>query len=472
MILTSFIACLAIFTIIGVVSIKYKKNTDSDYLLAGRDLSPGLAGLSAVATTNSGFMFTGWIGLSYMMGLPAIWFMLGLGSGTIFGLFTANKHIRKASVEHNALSYGGLISGWQGKHQPKLRILIGVVILALLSVYGAAQLTAGSKALHVLFDWDYSTGAILGAAIILLYCYSGGLRASVWTDVAQSIVMIAAMGILFIVAFIDLGGFQSFWQQLGQIDPKLIQLFPTNAEFGPLLYIAGWVAAGVGVIGQPHIMVRFMSLNDQKNMNKSLYYYLAWYVTFFTISFLVGLMSRVYLPDSVNFDAELALPNIALNLLPETLVGIILAGLFAASMSTADSIVLSCSASLTRDVRGKGDEHPWQTKLGTLLITMVILSVALWGNKSVFALVIGAWGMLAAAFAPLIILNILKQDIPELTACLMIIIGVVVTFTWREYGLNASIPEALPGILGAFLVYAVNRLFTRFASARSESLVD
>jgi len=456
MILTSFITCLLLFTIIGVISIKYKKNSDSDYLLAGRDLSPGLAGLSAVATTNSGFMFTGWIGLTYMMGLPAIWFMLGLGSGTIFGMFTANKHIRKASVEHNALSYGGLISGWQGKEQPWLRLLIGVVILALLSVYGAAQLTAGSKALHVLFDWNYSTGAILGAAIILLYCYAGGLRASVWTDVAQSIVMIGAMGMLFFVAYQELGGFNAFWQKLEQIDPKLVDIFPTNASFGPLLYIAGWVGAGIGVIGQPHIMVRFMSLDDQKNMKKSLIYYLLWYVTFF-LSFTVGLMSRVFLPDAANFDAELALPNIAMSLLPEMLVGIILAGLFAASMSKADSIVLSCSASLTREIRGKDDEHPWQTKVGTVLITLIILSIALWGNKSVFALVIGAWGMLAAAFAPLIILNIFKQNIPQIVACLMIILGVGVTFSWRQLGLNASIPEALPGILTAFAVFGVYR---------------
>lgn len=463
MLLASFIACLLIFTVIGVLSIRYKKNSDSDYLLAGRDLSPGLAGLSAVATTNSGFMFTGWIGMSYMMGLSAIWFMLGLGSGTIFGLFTANKHIRKASVEKNALSYGGLISQWQGKQQPKLRILIGIIILALLSVYGAAQLTAGSKALHVLFDWDYSTGAILGAAVIILYCYSGGLRASVWTDVAQSIVMIGAMGLLFIVAYLELGGFQAFWQQLGQIDPQLTQLFPANTSFGPLLYIVGWIAAGVGIIGQPHIMVRFMSLNEQKNMNKSLIYYLIWYVTFFFMSFAVGLMSRVFLQETGSFDAELALPNIALNLLPEILVGIILAGLFAASMSTADSIVLSCSASLTRDIRGKEEEHPWQTKIATLLITLVVLSIALWGNKSVFALVIAAWGMLASAFAPLIILNIFKQKIPEITACIMMLIGVGVTFSWRHAGLNSSIPEALPGMLAAFATYLFYRIFAAFS---------
>lgn len=453
MILTSFITCLIIFTVIGILSIKYKKNSDSDYLLAGRDLSPGLAGLSAVATTNSGFMFTGWIGLSYMMGLPAIWFMLGLGSGTIFGLFTANKHIRQASVKNNALSYGGLISGWQGNKQLWLRRLIGVVILALLSVYGAAQLTAGSKALHVLFNWDYSSGAIIGALVILIYCYAGGLRASVWTDVAQSIIMIGAMAILFVMALIELGGLQSFWLQLGQIDPNLTQLFPSNTSFGPLMYIAGWLAAGIGVIGQPHIMVRFMSLDDAKNMNKSLFYYLGWYVTFFIMSFGVGIMSRVFLPDATNFDAELALPNIAINLLPEVLVGIILAGLFAASMSTADSIVLSCSASLTRDVIGKKDQNPWLTKVGTLLITLMILSIALWGSQSVFALVIGAWGMLAAAFAPLIILNIFQQKIPEFVACAMIILGIAITFSWRQVGLNASVPEALPGMLAAFGLY-------------------
>jgi sodium/proline symporter len=453
MIVISFIVCLVFFAAIGIASIVAKRNNTQDYLLAGRSLNPAIAGLSAVATTNSGFMFTGWIGLSYATGISAIWFMLGLGSGTLFGLFKASKSIRKVSEARDVLTYGGLLSRWQGTDYKWLRIITGLIILVFLSTYAAAQLTAGGKALHVLLDWNYETGAILGSGIILLYCFSGGLRASVWTDVAQSIVMFIAMGVLFFYCLIALGGFGVFWSQLGNIDSALTNFVPQTAHFGPLLYIGGWFAAGIGILGQPHIIVRFMSLDSADNTKKSLMYYMVWYILFFVMSFLVGLMARVLIPDVGNFDPELALPMIALDLLPEVLVGIILAGLFAASMSTADSLVLSCSASLTRDLKINDNASTRLTKAGTMFVTLFTLSIALWGNKSVFVLVIFAWAALASSFAPLIVLYLLNQKPSQTTACFMMLAGLSAASIWHYLGLQKAIPEALPGMAAGFIAY-------------------
>jgi len=455
LILFSFIASLIVFVGVGVWSMRAKRASAEDYLLASRSLKPWLAGLSAVATTNSGFMFTGWIGLTYTMGLSSMWFMWGLGSGTLLSLYTVGRRLRANSEARQALSYGELLANWSGDRQRWTQRVIGLTILVFLSTYAAAQLTAGGKALHVLFDWSYDAGAIIGAGVIVIYCFSGGIRASVWTDAAQSIAMIGAMGILFAVCLTEIGGFGALYRGLHSIDPALTAVFPQNTLFGPGLYIAGWFIGGWGVAGQPHIMVRFMGVNSAAGVSRSLNYYVAWYVLFFAMSFLVGLMSRLLLTEAAAFDAELALPTIALNLLPEALVGVILAGLFAASMSTADSLVLGASAALLRDLMDRRAIAYLHAKLSTLATAAFVLAAALWGGQNVFALVTFSWGAMAAAFGPLLFASMLGWRPRQAAAVAMVLTGMGAACLWRTYGLSSSVYEALPGMLAALLVFAV-----------------
>jgi len=457
MIIASFISCLFIFLTIGLYSLRKKENTAEDYLLASRSLKPWLCGLSAVATTNSGFMFTAWIGMTYAMGISSIWFLLGLSSGITFGLFFTSKHIRVKSAENKTYSYGGLISLWQGKEMPILRHILGWGILIFLSTYAAAQLTASSKAMYVLFDWDLNTGAIIGAVVIFLYCYSGGFRASVWTDVAQSIVMIVAMFILLFVAITEIGGFGALYNKLAAIDPSLVSILP-DLQFSPWLYIFGWFLGGFGITGQPHVMTRFMALDSAENTNKSLYWYLTWYYAFFLTSWGVGLAAKVLLPEVGNFDAELALPMIANDLLPQFLVGIILAGLFAASISTADSLVLAASAALSRDILKQPSPSMLITKGSTVLITIAVLAISLWGNKSVFILVTLAWSALATAITPLLFLMIWKQKVNEWLAISMVICGAFTVFAWHFAEIDPFIWPSFPGIAVVLIIYISYRL--------------
>jgi len=348
MVLISFIAFLLLFVLIGVLSVKKRKKNSQDYLLAGQSVKPWLVALSAVATNNSGYMFIGMIGFTYTSGLQSIWLMVGWILGDlIIGSFVF-KGIRGVTEKNDILSYGGLISRWHGTEFKKLRFLVGLITVIFLGVYAAAQFKAGSKALHVLFGWDYSTGAIIGSVIVFLYCLSGGIRASIWTDAAQSIVMIFAMTMLFVVGVSNVGGFSEYISQLDAVAPGFLSVRPTGLlmdnSIGIMLFILGWIFAGFGVVGQPHIMVRFMTLDDVKNINKTRAYYYIWYIAFYTITIGVGLTARLILPETSTFDAELALPMISQKLLPEILIGVVLAGIFSATMSTADSQILSCSA--------------------------------------------------------------------------------------------------------------------------------
>ncbi|NNJ72551.1 MAG: sodium/proline symporter [Enterobacterales bacterium] len=457
MMIISFLVCLSFFLGIGLLSARKKQNTAADYLLASRSLSPWLCGLSAVATTNSGFMFTAWIGMTYTLGFSSIWFLLGLGLGSVFVLYTTSKQIRRVSEKVDTYSYGGLISHWQGSEMPILRHVLGWAILIFLSTYAAAQLTASSKAMHVLFGWDLSTGIYLGSIVIVMYCFAGGFRASVWTDVAQSIVMIFAMFLLAWVALDEIGGFASLYDTLEAIDPNLVGILP-SLQLAPIIYIVGWFLGGIGITGQPHIMVRFMAVNSEENAGRSLYWYFGWYFAFFFVSWVVGLCARALLPEVANFDSELALPTIAQEQLPQILVGLILAGLFAAAISTADSLVLSASAALSRDIFKKPSASMFITKGSTILISALVLVISLSGNKSVLMLVALAWSILATAITPLLYLFITKQPVPEWLALTMITVGCSVAIGWYFSGLDSLIWPSFPGFIAVAIVYGIYRL--------------
>lgn len=471
MVIASFLGFLFLFTIIGIVSvIKSKKNT-RDYLLAGHDMPPWLVALSAVATNNSGFMFTGMIGYTYVSGLSAVWVIGPWILGDFLASLFIHKKLRVVSEKDDALSFSGVLARWNDTHYHWIRRVSAIIIIIFLGIYAAAQLSAGSKALHVLLGWDYKAGAIIGSLIVLTYCFSGGIRASIWTDAAQSLVMVLAMGLLCFSAVNAVGGWYSFTEALYQVSPEYMQWFPgkiwPGVVLGPLLMIAGWISAGWGVTGQPHIMVRFMTMKSSQDMMRVRLYYYGWFVGFTILTLAAGFASRLLLPEVASFDSELALPTLAQQLLPDVGIGLILAGLFAATMSTADSQILSCSAALTRDL-GIGNKSYIITKMGTVFVTVTALLIALYGNDSVFQLVLIAWSALAAAFSPMLTVYVLGGRISERLGLIMMGAGMAAMLLWRAYGQTGTIYEVLPGMIAGFAVYGIGKLFSSSTKAASQ----
>lgn len=459
MMIGSFIFFLLVFVAIGVASAFVKSNDTGDYLLAGSNVPPWLVSLSAVATLNSGYMFIGLIGATYAFGIQTAWFLAGWVLGDLMASLFFHRRLRETTETQEVLSYGGAISNWHGKEQPILRVVIGLITLTFLGVYAGAQLSAGSKALHVLFEWDYSVGAIIGAVMVLAYCFAGGIRASIWTDAAQSFVMMFAMLLMLYMTVNASGGFSGFFDRLDAVSPEYMNVFPSDLQFGITLFLASWIFAGVGVIGQPHIMVRFMTMDKPEDIGRVRVYYYSWYSIFCVLSVMVGLAARLLIPmDAGNFDAELALPTLATELLPPVLVGLVLAGLFAATMSTADSQILSCTAAVTRDLSFGRKPGYWVTKLATVGITALALLIALFASDNVFDLVLIAWSALGAAFGPLLILYCFKQKPNQFLAIAMIIGGVGTILLWRQWGYTDSIYEIMPGMLAGFAIFLLGKM--------------
>lgn len=461
MITTSFLLSLAIFLTIGMSSLLKSRNTQEDYLVAGKSIPAWLAGLSAVATNNSGFMFIGMIGLTYATGLSSIWLMIGWIIGDLLASFYILRPLHAASRSKKIHSYGGLLSHWNGDNNFYLRRLIGVLTVLFLSIYAAAQLKAGSKATEVLMDWEPSWGILIGAVIVLLYSAAGGLRASIWTDAAQSLVMLIGMSVLIVGGFELAGGWDAALVKMTNVNVHYLAWFPDTDTLGIFLFILGWLFGGIAVFGQPHIVVRFICLDSAQDINRMRCYYYGWFTLFYGATIAVGLLSRIAFPEQAGFDAELALPTMAMRVLPEPLVGLVLAALFAATLSTADSLILSCSASVTRDfTKRPGMLHSlWAAKLTTASVLSIAVIIALTGAESVFALVLDAWGLLGSAFTPLVLLLALDKRVHQALAISMTVVGVASFLLWQQLGLGGLIYTVAPGILAGLLTYFVGRFW-------------
>jgi len=459
MIALSFIFFLLLFTAVGVYAATQKQDSTSDYLLADRQVNPWLVALSALSTGQSGFLFTGQAGYAYTQGLSAIWLAIGWAIGDYLAWLLVFKKLRQVSETTESET----VPAFLAQKQPGYRWIAAIsalITIFFLGTYAAAQLLAGSKALNSLFGWNYAWGIIIGAIIVVIYCFSGGIRASIWTDSVQTIVMIGALLMLLVVTLFASGGVGDIFSNLGEIDPNLVKLFPSNLAWGFMPFFLGWLVAGFGAVGQPHIVVRAMAIDSADNMGKARdIRTICGFITAFTAIF-IGFAARVLLPD-LN-DPELALLDLSQSLLPGILVGVILAGLFAATISTADSQILSCSAALTQDLfPGLAKSYKF-AKIGTLIVTAIVLVIALANNDSVFGLITFAWSILASGLGVLLILRSYEKPVATPVAIAIMLVGICVSMYWK-LGLNLSgaVYEVFPGMAAGLLVYLVASLFVQ-----------
>ena len=459
MVIVSFLFFLFVVTSIGIYASRKSRGTTTDYIVASRSVGPVAVALSAIATAQSGFMFIGMIGFTYVYGISVIWLPLCWVTGEAIAWLFGYKRLRTKTAEFNVSTLPSFIS----YHDINTRInqvISGSLIVIFLCVYAAAQLTAGSKTLSVMLGWPNEFGVILATIVVMLYSLTGGVRALIWADVAQSVIMFMSMLGLMLFAVWTTGGFAELFIQLESTDPALVKLIPQDLKFGFPLFLAAWVCTGIGALGQPHIVVRPMSIDSPENIKKSRWIYLGYYLVFSISAVFAGLAIRILIPDLISADPEMGFPLLAQRLLPAFLVGLILAGIFAATISTADSQVLTCSAAITQDINVRWKENLRASHITTLLVMSAAALIAIYGSSNVFILAIRAYSALGAVLMPLVLLKCYGVEVGARTTTVMMLTSFCTIIIWADVlELNTSANEILPGVLMSLMVFGISRLF-------------
>jgi len=401
-------------------------------------------------------MFIGFIGFIFLQGYSAIWIALVSTIGQLVAWIWLYKYIQKEGSDRNLRSLSSLVSSKTGAQEAKIAAILSVFFLA---IYAAAQLTAGGVALNSMLEWPETTGILIGFVLVVAYCYAGGIRASIWTDAAQSSVMIVGSTILCVVAMGEVGGLSGLHNELVSIDSSMVNIYPSGLKFGATLWIAAFFLGGLGVAGQPQVVSRVMTLKDDSDRKQAMVWFFVWQTPFIALMFIIGLACRAIFDGTLSVDdAEKGLPLLAQSLNP-ILGGVILASIFAATMSTADSQVLACTAAITDDIKPEWKQNHGRTKQVTLVVAALATGISLIGQQfpgfgdSVFALVVFAVYGLGGIFVPLILIRMAGYEPDSQHTISMMVAALLGVLIWTVLGFGEYVFPSVPGMGAAFAVH-------------------
>jgi MFS family permease len=273
--------------------------------------------------------------------------------------------------------------------------------------------------------------------------------------------MIVGSTILCVVALQEVGGLSGLHSTLKSFDPDMVNIWPSSLKFGATLWLAAFFLGGLGIAGQPQVVSRVMTLKDDKARKEAAVWFFVWQTPFIILMFFIGLTCRAIFLDMDASDAETGLPVLAMAVLSPFLAGVILASIFAATMSTADSQVLACTAAITDDIRPQWSQDHSTTKKVTLGVAVFATVLSIVGQQfpgfgdSVFALVVLAVYGLGGIFVPLLLIRMMGYEPDTNHTIAMMIAAMSGVILWIITGFGTDIFPSVPGMGAAFAVHFI-----------------
>jgi sodium/proline symporter len=328
-------------------------------------------------------------------------------------------------------------------------------------------MNAAGKAFEAVFHLPYWLGVLAGAFIVLTYTITGGFRAICWTDVIQAGFMMVALLFMPVIVLVTVGGVASAWSTIGAEAPEVLTLSGGNAGFALLGFVVGLLGIGLGYPGQPHILSRFMAAKDSAAVKKGGVIAFIWFIIVYLGAIFFGVLARAHF--GTLGDPEQALPLACGQLLPAIIGGFVIAAIVSAICSTADSQLIVVSSTLSRDVFGRGKDaratdgtrYQMTDRLTLIVLGLIAVVFALTENRVIFTFVLYAWGVLGAAFGPLIILGLLWKRTNKAGAIAGMLVGSIVAVVWKEIDyLSSALYELVPAFILAFVAIVVVSLLS------------
>ncbi|MFL4479931.1 sodium/proline symporter PutP [Paeniglutamicibacter sp. ORCA_105] len=458
---------------LGIGYFAFKRTNDiDDYMLAGRGLKPGVAALSAGASDMSGWLLMGLPGAIYLNGLIEAWIAIGLTIGAWLNWkFVAPRLRSYTAVAQNAITIPSFFEKRLKDNSHFLRIAASVIILAFFTFYVSSGMVAAGKFFESSFGWNYFTGLFVVAGVTLLYTLFGGFLGATLTDVAQGLLMFAALIAVPIVAIFQMGNIGDLGSKIKDVNPEALNLFSSfNTTNGFLAAVAIFSTAawGLGYFGQPHIIVRFMALRSPSEAKTARRIGIGWMVLTAIGAIVTALVGMAYFAGSP--EKEITDPETVFLLLSQIffhpfVAGLVLAAVLAAIMSTMSSQLIVCSSALVEDlynIAGKKLSPQREVMLGrsgVLVVAIVAAALALNRESSILDLVSFAWAGFGAAFGPIVLLSLYWRKLTSTGALAGMLTGAVTVFVWGNIDvLSSAMYEIVPGfVLNLVVAVLVSR---------------
>ncbi len=472
-IIISFIGYMLVMLAIGFY-FYFKTNDLSDYVLGGRGLNPSVTALSAGASDMSGWLLLGLPGMMYSDGIIGSWIAVGLIIGAYLNWHYVAKPLR-VYTHHldDSITIPDYLANRFEDNGHMLRVITAVVILIFYTLYTSSGLVGGAKLFEATFNIAYSDALLVGSFVIVSYTFLGGYNAVSWTDFIQGILMMLALVITPIVVVFELGGVTSALTVIESIDPSHLNMV-SGASLISVISLLAW---GLGYFGQPHILVRFMSIRDENETHKAKTIGMTWMILSILGSLSVGFFGFAYVAaNGIDLaDSEKIFITLSQLVFNPWIAGFLLAAILAAIMSTVDSQLLVSSSVLTRDVYhaiihkdASDKELVWMGRATVILIALIAWYISADENSSVLKLVSYAWAGFGAAFGPLMILSLYSRNITKFGAISGMIVGALTVIVWKELqGGIFEIFELLPGFVLSWIAIL---LFSKYGTPNPDSI--
>ena len=478
------IGYLIMMIVIGILYSKKNQNV-SDFYLGGRKLGPLVTAMSAEASDMSSWLLMGLPGVAYLTGsAEAGWTAIGLAIGTYLNWLFVAKRLRVYSQKVGAITVPDFFAN---RYHDKNKVLMGVaalIILIFFVPYTASGFAACGKLFSTIFGWEYHTAMIISAVVIIAYTCSGGFLAASFTDLIQSIVMTTALVSIIVFGVYKAGGMDAVLENAKAIpgyfsltsihDPETGGSNPYN-----FLTIISTLAWGLGYFGMPHIILRFMAIEDKNKVKTSRRIASVWVVISMTVAIFIGFIGNLLskqgtieqLADPERIIIKTALYMSDHGIFLAIIAGLVFAGILACTMSTSDSQLLAASSSMSENIL-KGvfnlqlnEKQSMLCARGVLTVIAVLGVILAWNpDSSVFDVVSFAWAGFGATFGPVMLAALFWKRSNKAGAIAGMIAGGVMVFAWK-YGISRlggifDIYELLPAFVTALIAIMVVSLVT------------
>ena len=500
MLVTSNVIILIVVAIylLGMLAIgfKYSKNsTSEDFYLGGRKLGPIVTAMSTEASDMSAYLLMGVPGLAFFCGVAeAGWTAIGLSLGTYLNWLIVAKRLRRYSAKVNAITVPDFLAARFRDNTKLIETLGAIVIIIFFVPYTASGFSACGKLFNSLFGFDYMPSMILSAIVIVAYCTAGGFMAASITSLIQGIVMTFALIVVLIFGINSVGGWSNVVANASQVTGYLDFFASSNiltgrtGDYG-FITIVSTLAWGLGYFGMPHVLIHFMAIESDEKLSFSRRVASVWVVISLGVAIIIGIvgfamanLGALALPESQSV-AENMIVNVAgllskVGILPAIIGGVIIAGILAATMSTADAQLLAAASGVTHNLVNDVFGIKLDDKKSMLIARLTVIGVAVLGvifagdpTSSIFRVVSFAWAGFGAPFGPIMIFALFWKRTNKYGAIAGMISGAVMIFVWKFLVAPLGGVFAIYELLPAFIISCVFIVVVSLVTAAPEKAI-